>query len=204
MLRRRSEPDPPEPAASVADTYRAWAATLEPRWRAPVDRAAAAHERFVALAAQVPAGPTRDWLMGVGPTLDQTVQRVADAVHRAARAQVIAAGLDPATSTAELKAARRELDTARSSGAGVEAAEARVQLLADRHRAVNEALNLAEDALPRLDELNVRLETVVARATAIVLRSADDGGVADLDAELRSVVDGLSALDAALGEVGGA
>lgn len=203
MFRRRPDPEPaPAPAQTVADTYRSWAATLEPRWRAPVDRAAAAHERFAALAAQVPPGPTREWFHGVGPTLDQTVQRVADAVHRARNAESVASGLDPEGATAALKSAQRALESARASGIGVEAAEDRVRLMAERHRAVNEALNLAEDALPRLDELNVRLETAVARAATIVLRSTDGGGLDELDGELRSVVDGLVALDGALGELG--
>jgi hypothetical protein len=72
-----------------------------------------------------------------------------------------------------------------------------VASLAERHRAVNEALNLADDAEARLDELNLRLDTMVAHASTIALRSTLEGPD-DLDRELDDIVVGLAALDDAL------
>lgn len=197
---RRSESHNP---AEAPDQFALWVASLDPRWQPPVYEAMASRDRFVAIVSQVPPGPTRDRLDGLRPVLDQAVQRVAETVWRASNANNIAAGLDVEGATAQLKAARRELDTLRSSGADTTAVEARVQALAERHRAVNQAINLAEDAGATLSELNVRLDTAVARAATIVMRSSQDDGLDEISNELTDVVSGLTALDEALVELDG-
>lgn len=200
MLRRRGRREP-QPAASGPHPLHAWSASLPPRWRRPVQEALATREQFVAVSAQALPGATKDRLDRLGVTVDDAVQRVADAAWRASNAEVLAANLDLRAATEELKSARRDLDQLRSTGAPSEAAEQRVAALAERHRAMHDALNLAEDAGARLDELNVRLQTAVARAATVVLRAAQDDRLDELDRELSEVVVGLRALDDALGDL---
>jgi RNAse (barnase) inhibitor barstar len=185
-----------------AQALQAVLAGLEPRWREPLLRAIASRDQFSAILGQAAPGPARDRLDGLRPTLDEAVQRVADAVTRASRATAIAATLDIDGATDALKRARRELDDLRRAGADTTAAEERAQTFADRHRAVNDAINLAEDAGGQLDQLNARLDTAVAHAATIVLRSTGDGDLEALDRELDEVVVGLSALDDALEQFG--
>jgi hypothetical protein len=195
MLRRKAADD-------RGDRFQQWLESLEPRWQAPVRAALASRDQYAGIVERTPTGPTRDRLDGLRVTVDTAVARVADATWRAANASVVAAGLDVDGATAELKAARRRLEAAPQSGPEAEVARARVDALAERHRAMHDALNLAEDAADRLAEANVRLETLVARAATVALRSGGGDPLDELETELRSVVDGLGALDDALAEFG--
>jgi hypothetical protein len=192
----------PSQPASAPDAFELWVAALAPRWQAPIRSAMASRDRYTAMLGQVAPGPTRERLEEFRPTLDRAVQRIADAVWRAINAKELAAGLDVRRATDELKAARRDLEVVRQAGGDVAAAEAKVQTLAERHRAVNRAANLAEDAGEQIDDLGVRLDTAVAHATMVALRAGHDDGVGQLDRELEDVVQGLGALDAALEELG--
>jgi len=184
------------------DAFELWVRNLAPRWQVPIRSAMASRDRYTAMLGQVADGPTRDRLVGFRPTLDQAVQRIADAVWRAINAAEITAGLDVQRATDELKTARRDLEAVRRAGGDVVAAEVRVQALAERHRAMNRAANLADDAGAQIDELGVRLDTAVAHAAMVALRARQDEGMEQLDRELEDVVQGLSALDAALEELG--
>lgn len=186
-----------------AEAIRAWTAGLAPRWRGPVLSALDARDRFAGVIARVPPGPTRDRLVELAPTIDAAVQHVVDATYRAATAEGLASGLDAANAAEQLKAARRDLDAIRRGGGDTSAASARVDTLAERHRAVNRALNLAEDASSGIQDWTVRLDTAVAGATAVALQSAGAGTVDDLDRQLRDVVDGLVALDRAFDDLPG-
>jgi hypothetical protein len=179
------------------DQLGAWAAALAPPWRGIVERALAARGRFLAVVAPIPPGPTRQRLEELAPAVEGAVQRIADSAWRAIRARELAATLDVAAATDELKEARRDLDVRRRAGGDTTAQERLVASLAERHRAVNEALNLADDAEARLEELNLRLDTMVAHASTIALRSTLEGPD-DLDRELDDIVVGLAALDDAL------
>lgn len=201
MFRRRVDQRDPSPAQVTSpgvDPLQSWVAGLDPRWQAPVQKAVASRDRFLALLAQAPPGPTRDRLEELRRTLEVTVHRIAEAVWRASNAAAIAATLDVASATAELKEARRHLDALEAGGADTTAAEQRVRAMAERHRAVSDAMNLAEDATLRLGEVNVRLDTAVAQAAAVMLRSAQDGRIDEVDRELDDVITGLVALDDAL------
>jgi hypothetical protein len=183
------------------DALRAWAAGLAPRWQGPVLSAVSARERFTTVVSRVAPGPTHDRLAALLPTIDAAVQQVADATYRAVQAQELAQVLDPTTATDELKSARRDLDALRRGGADTTEAEARVAALADRHRAVNRALNLADDAASGIQRWTVRLDTAVANAATVALRASEPSAVDDLDRELRDVVDGLGALDRAFDDL---
>jgi hypothetical protein len=205
VLRRRSK-DGGRPAGraggaagetSPVDEFQVWVDGLEPRWQEPVRQALGSRERFLVLVGQASPGPTRDWLEGLRPTVDEAVRRVADAVWRAIRASEISAGLALDTATEELKQARRELAAAQRRGSDTATFQERVDAMARRHRAVNDALNLAEDTMHGLEELNVRLDTAVAQAATVVLRSSVDTRAA-LDRELDEVIAGLTAIDDAL------
>lgn len=187
-----------EAAAQLA----AWASALAPRWRDPVLRAMATRDRYLSIVAGLAEGPTRQRLESLLPTMDQSVQRIADAVWRASNARTIADGLDGATATAELKQARRDLDAVTAAGADTTLQQARVDAMSQRHRAINDALNLAEDSGSIFDEMNLRLETAVAHAATIALRAGQSTTGSDPVPELDSLVGELSALDAALAELG--
>jgi hypothetical protein len=183
------------------DALRSWAAGLAPRWQGPVLGAIAARDRFDAVVARVAPGPTQDRLRDLRPTIDAAVQHVADATYRAAQAESLAEVLDARTAADELKAARRDLDALTRGGADTAEAEARVEALAERHRAVNRALNLAEDAASGIERWTLRLDTAVANAATVALRASEPSAVDDLDRELRDVVDGLTALDRAFDDL---
>jgi hypothetical protein len=184
-----------------ADALRSWAAGLDRRWQGPVLGAIAARERFDAVVASVAPGPIQDRLRELLPTIDAAVQHVADATYRAAQAQSLAGVLDAGTAADELKAARRDLDALQRGGGDTAEAQARVAALAERHRAVNRALNLAEDAASGIERWTLRLDTAVANAAAVALRASEPSAVDDLDRELREVVDGLTALDRAFDDL---
>ncbi len=186
-----------------ADAIRAWTSGLAPRWRASVLAALDARDRFIGVVARVQPGPTRDRLSDLLPTIDAAVQHVVDATYRAATADDLASGLDAANAAEQLKAARRDLDAIRRGGGDTSAASARVDALAQRHRAVNRALNLAEDASSGIHDWTVRLDTAVAGATAVALQASGPVGVDDVDRQLRDVVDGLAALDRAFDDLPG-
>jgi len=175
--------------------------SLDPRWRPPVDKANVSRERFLTVLGQTEPGPTRERLEGLLPTIDEAVRRVTETAWRASNASAIAAGFDAEVATAELKAARREMDAAQHSGTDMGGLEDRVRILSERHRAIHDAINLSEDAGGRIDDLIARLETVVARSAAIVLRSGQgDDDVVVLDRDLHEVVVGLTALDDSMRE----
>jgi hypothetical protein len=196
--RRRRE----EPSADPAAALRAWAAALESRWRRPVERALASRDRFLTVLTSAPPGPTRQRLEQLLPVIEDAVQRVANTVGRAMDATRIAAGLNVEAATAELKDARRDLAAAERDGRDTAALEGLVATLAERHRAIHAALNLADDAGDQLDDLNIRLDTAVAHASTIVLRSHLDESD-DVDRELDDVIAGLAALDDALRQLPG-
>ena len=150
--------------ADAADDLARWAAALQPQWRAPVERALSSRQRYLGIVAGLADGPTKQRLTSLVPTMDLSVQRIADAVWRASNARSIAEGFDADAATAELKAARRDLAAQSDGGGDTTALQARVDALAQRHRAINEALNLAEDSGSALEEMNLRLETAVAHA----------------------------------------
>ncbi len=187
---------------TAPDALRAWADGLAPQWRRPVLAAIGSRDRFAAMVDQLAPGPTRDRLLELRPTIDASVQRIADTVYRSITATHLASGLDADQATQELKSARRDLEAVQRGGGDTSAAEARVAAMAERHRAVHRALNLAEDGASGIDEWTVKLDTAVAHATSIALRAGQPGGVDDLDRELHDVVDGLAALDGALEELG--
>lgn len=188
--------------SDAASDLARWAAALEPQWRAPVQRALVSRDRYLGIVAGLQDGPTKQRLMSLAPTMDHSVQKIADAVWRASNARSIADGLDSAAATAELKQARRDLDAVRAGGGDTAAAQARVDALAQRHRAINDALNLAEDSGSAFDEMNVRLETAVAHAATVALRAGQAPLGSDPAPELEAFVGELSALDAALAELG--
>ncbi len=188
--------------ADAADDLARWAAALQPQWRAPVERALSSRQRYLGIVAGLADGPTKQRLTSLVPTMDLSVQRIADAVWRASNARSIAEGFDADAATAELKAARRDLAAQRDGGGDTTALQARVDALAQRHRAINEALNLAEDSGAALEEMNLRLETAVAHAATVALRAGQlPTGSAPVP-ELEAFVGELSALDAALAELG--
>lgn len=193
MLRRKAGDDD-------RDQLQQWVDSLDPHWQGPVRTAMASRDQFSAIVQQTPPGPTRERLEGLRGTVATAVSRVAEAVWRAANASAVAAGLDAAGATAELKEARRRLESNRRAGRDTGPLEAQVDALAERHRAMQDALNLAEDATSKLGEANVRLETLVARAATVAMRAGGGDPLDELEAELTDVVAGLGALDDSLAE----
>jgi len=191
-----------EPMADAADDLARWAAALEPRWREPVQRAIASRDRYRGIVAGLAEGPTKQRLTSLAPTMDLSVQKIADAVWRASNARSIADGFDVEAATSELKSARRDLAAIASAGGDTTALQARVDALAQRHRAINDALNLAEDSGGAFEEMNLRLETAVAHAASVALRAGQLPEGSGPVPELEAFVGELSALDAALAELG--
>ncbi len=188
--------------ADAADDLARWAAALEPRWREPVQRAIASRDRYRGIVAGLAEGPTKQRLTSLAPTMDLSVQKIADAVWRASNARSIAEGFDVDAATAELKAARRDLTAVGSAGGDTTALQARVDALSQRYRAIHDALNLAEDSGRAFEEMNLRLETAVADAASVALRAGQSPAGSGPAPELEAFVGELSALDAALAELG--
>jgi hypothetical protein len=149
-----------------------------------------ARRRYQDLVDGLQPGAVRDRLAGLQGQVDAGVTAVWDAVTRAAETERVLATLDPERVTAELKDARR-------SGAAPEVLTA----LEDRFGSVQRLLNTLDETDERLRLLDVRISGTVARAAEVALGSAT--GADELDAELRSVVDELTALRSALDSLDG-
>ncbi len=167
-----------------------------------MQRAIASRDRYRGIVARLAEGPTKQRLTSLAPTMDLSVQKIADAVWRASNARSIADGFDVDASTAELKSARRDLAAVTAAGGDTTALQARVDALSQRHRAINDALNLAEDSGAAFEEMNLRLETAVAHAASVAMRAGQLPAGSGPVPELEAFVGELSALDAALAELG--
>lgn len=181
MLRRRKDP----------------VAQIDPRlvdepWRRSVEEAVAARARFVEMLRSMPKGPLRDRVEEIGGRVDAGVLASWDTAQRGSQGAKMLATLDPESVLARLKDAKR-----RSPDGGPE-----VEALAAQHEAVNRLWDGVDDAGERLRLLDVRLGAAVARVAALAMAARAPGDLDPADAELRSVVDELSALSGAMGELG--
>lgn len=141
--------------------------------------------RYRALVTTRPAGPVRDRIAAIGAQVDQGVLAVYDAARQAAHLDALAATLDAEAATAAYKDARRR-------GAPSE--------LVATHRARFESV---QRILNARDELDGRLELLVARLEAAVARVAEltvvpTGDVEGAEHDLADVTDELTALRAGL------
>jgi hypothetical protein len=200
MFRRRQRADR-SAERSAEEQWAAWAAGLDSPWREIVQRALESQARYREILATVPDGPTRTRLVELQAVIDDAVQKVGDTVDRAIRARQVAATLDVERATDELKRARRDLEAMKGGGGDTSSQERLVETLATRHRAMHDAINLTDDAAGELRELNIRLETAVAHASTIVLRSQLDLPD-ELERELDEVIVGLATLDSSLRQLG--
>lgn len=172
-------PTPVDPLAGVDR------GVVPPRLLPTVDVALACAGRYRTLVATRPEGPVRDRIASIGARVDQGVVAVYDAARQAAHLDALAATLDAEAATAAYKDARRR-------GAPPE--------LVETHRARFESV---QRILNTRDELDGRLELLVARLEAAVARVAELTVVATADAEgaehdLADVTDELTALRAGL------
>ena len=174
---------------------------LQPPWRAAVEEALAARTRFGQVAGTAIQGPVRDRLDTLCARVDAGVVASWDIASRAQQSESVLATLGPEDVTAQLKAAKRRLDTC-ADDAERARVQAEVDALASQHAAVHSLWDTVADARDRLRLLEVRLGAAVARAATVVVAAS---GSAELDAaqsELASVVDELEALRGALDSLG--
>jgi hypothetical protein len=181
MLRRRRPPDDPLAHVDPAAAPR--------RFAGVVADALAARRRYREMVAGLPAGAVRDRLAATGERVDAGVSAVWATVVRAGELERLLATLDPERVTDEYKRAKRS-----GSDPALEAA------LAQQFGSVQRLLNALDDTEERLRLLDARLSAAVARAAEVALGGG--AGADDVGAELDGVVDELSALRAALDEVG--
>lgn len=197
VLRRRSRR--PTPTTNTTVPGIAWT-SVPPSWRAPVERVLAASELLKQTLAEQAEGPLQARLRELQPTIDKAVEHLELTIRQATEAQRLTASIDANAALAELKQARRDLEQARTAGGNTEPLEARVALLAERHRALSHAANVAEDTEEQLREISERVEAVVARGVALTLRSRSTDPT-QLRHELDELLAGVSALDDALREL---
>lgn len=193
MLRKRR---PPRQAAEAVDLT-----ALEPPWRAAVEELVASRTRLQEVAAQLPAGPTRDRVAGIAERVEASVRTAWDIAARAQAASRTVATLDVDAVQEQLKSARRRLATVQ--GADADAVQHEVELLAEQHAALHQLANAVDDARERLRLLDLRVDAAVARAAQLALLPDATGVLSSVDQELQLVVDELGALRDAFTVIGG-
>lgn len=181
MLRRRKDP-------LVAVEPR----LLDEPWRRSVEEALAARAHFVEMLRSMPKGPLRERVAEIGQRVDAGVLASWETAQRGSQGAKMLSTLDPKGVTARLKEAKR-----RNPDGGPE-----VEALAAQHDAVNRLWDGVDDAGERLRLLDLRLGAAVARVAALAIAARAPGDLDPADAELRAVVDELSALSGAMNELG--
>lgn len=189
MLRRRRARDP--------------IAAVDPRgltepWRRSVEDALAARSRFAQVVGAVRKGPLRERVEELAAKVDEGVLAAWETASRGSQAAAVLGTLDPDGVTAQLKAAKRRLESA----PGDPVAQAEVDALAAQHRAVHSLWDGVNQSSDRLRLLEVRLGAAVARAATLAVTAHASTDLDAAAAELTSVVDELEALRGALDDVG--
>ena len=177
MLRRRNK----DPLVAVDPRL------LDEPWRRSVEEALAARARFAEMLRTMPKGPLRERVAEIGQRVDAGVLASWETAQRGSQGAKMLTTLDPEGVTARLKEAKR-----RNPDGGPE-----VEALAAQHDAVNRLWDGVDDAGERLRLLDVRLGAAVARVAALAIAARAPGDLDPADAELRAVVDELSALSGA-------
>lgn len=187
MFRRRRNDAKPDPAVVA----------LAPRWRAPVERAQQARARFDAVAARAKPGPVADQLGALAARLDIAVHSALDIAQRAHETEATLRTLSLDEVSDRLKGARRRLAQLPDAAPERARAEQEVAMLAEQFASLNRLHNGLDEAAQRLDELELRMETAVTRATELALSP----GSPITDTGIDDVVDQLAALQGALDDL---
>jgi hypothetical protein len=159
-------------------------ASLPASTRRPVERALASHRQFGELVAAIPDGPLQARLRTLGERLDSGVLAVWRTAQQLRSIDAVTATLDPDRITAELKQARR-----------ADAPPEVVTALQERFASTQRLLNSRDELHGRLDVLEARLDTAVARAAELALTSGS-AAAAQIDALDRDLGDVVTELDA--------
>jgi len=182
--RRRPAPSP----IDVVDP-----AAVPAACRPAVERSLRSRAQFAELVATLRDGPLQDRMGALGAQLDAGVLAVWRTASQAGAIDRVTAALDPDRITAELKQARR-------AGAPDEV----VAALQERFASTQRLLNSRDELGDRLDVLEARLDTAVARAAELALTSSASAAteIDALERDLGTVVVELDALAAATAELG--
>jgi hypothetical protein len=192
MLRRRRTP------ARKIDV-----STLETRWRRPVEEALEARERFDALVARLPKGPTRDRLDGLRPRLDAGLVACWEI---ASAAQAAAGALDVVESdrvTARMKEVRRRMTAVPDDSDEAGRLRSELEVLSAQLQSVSRVWDGLDDAAERLRLLELRLDGAVARAAELILSPTSADLLRTVEDDVGSAVDELEALRQAIVAVNG-
>jgi len=186
MVFRRRRP-PPSPLDAIDP------AAVPPACRAAVERSLRSRAQFAELVASLRDGPLQDRMVALGSQLDAGVLAVWRTASQAGAIDRVTAALDPERITAELKQARR---------AGAD--DAVVAALQERFASTQRLLNSRDELGGRLDVLEARLDTAVARAAELALTSSASAApeIGALERDLGVVVVELDALAVATADLG--
>ncbi|HEX7165753.1 MAG TPA: hypothetical protein VF230_02115 [Acidimicrobiales bacterium] len=194
MLRRRSRAD-------TTGTPPIDLAALDDRWRRSIEDIEASRARLKGLITDCRPGPVQDRLRTIAERVDQTAVAAAQLAFRAQRAASAVRGLGLEDVRAELKRVRRQVADSPDGSPGHDAAAAELRALEDKHAALNQLANTADDAAEHLRLLDLRVGAAVARAAQIALLPDADVAMAQIERDVTAVVDELAALQAGLDAV---
>lgn len=185
----RREPSEPAAAAAPVDPVAVVDRSAVPsRLLRSVDAALGSAMRFRSLAAGRAEGPVRDRLVLTSSRVDAGALAVYATARQAAQLDAVASSLDPEAAIAAYKEARRR-----------DASPELIEVHRARFESVQRILNSRDELDGRLELLVARLDATVARAAEVALMSTPDLGAVDTD--LADVTDELTALRAGLDAV---
>ena len=175
-------------------------------WRALVQQAVDAGKRFRRAAEAWPAGPLRDRLVSLEPSVDGEVRAVWIAARQGA---TISGGYPPAAKRPDVEELSAELESVQLERSELASGDrARREELDRAERALASQVHAARRAESTAAAVADRLRMLVARldeaVTAVVTLTAAPGGAADVEVAvgtLEGLAEEIAALEAGIGEV---
>ena len=159
-----------------------------------MEEALAARQRFEALVARLPGGPTRQRLEELRGRLDQGVVACWETATTAQAAAAALNTVEPDRVTARMKDVRRQLAAVPEGSSEADRLRAEVDALSTQLASISRVWDGLDEMGERLRLIELRLDGAVARAAELVLAPAGGPLLGQVEADLTGAVEELEAL----------